>query len=97
MKVAIGFLIAGILLLVLFFLNADIWFRDKSVDLHIHDTYFVIDRLHFVLAVLLFLLTVFALGGVIGTRLKSKSFLVTLLVAFTLNGLAVWWVYRQFN
>jgi hypothetical protein len=97
MKVAVGFLLVGIMLLILMLLKADVRFRDGTVDLHLHDTYFVIHPLHFVVVVLLFSLTLFAIGGVIGTGLKNKAFLLTLLVSFALNGFVVWWFFSHLN
>jgi heme/copper-type cytochrome/quinol oxidase subunit 1 len=96
MKVAISFLIIGIALLTLVLYPGVIRSDSKTVDIHLHDTYFIIDTLHLVIALGLVLLTLFGLGGVIGTGFKNKTFLLTFFIALVLNGLFCWWIYNQF-
>jgi hypothetical protein len=96
MKVAIIFLVIGIALLCLFLYSTIVHSNSKSIDLHLFDTYFIIDKLNFIIGVVLFLLTLFSLGGVIGTGFRSKAFLLTFFIAFVLNGLVAWWMYNQF-
>jgi heme/copper-type cytochrome/quinol oxidase subunit 1 len=92
MKVAVGFLLVGMIVLGLLLCQSAVRLAQTTIDLHVHDTYFVISYVVFVPLVLLALLALFALGGVIGTRCKNRYFLVTFLIALALNG----WLYWHF-
>lgn len=95
MRVAVIFLVAGIILLSLFLYPALVRSDSTTVDFHFHDTYLVIQMLHFVIVIGLFALTLFGLGGVIGTGFRSKAFLLTFLIAILLDGLVAWSIYNQ--
>jgi heme/copper-type cytochrome/quinol oxidase subunit 1 len=79
MKTALAFLLISILVLLFLWSKTDIFFGRSTVDIHVHDTYFVIDRLQFILFIVLILGTLSSLGGVIGTRFRSKVFLIAFL------------------
>lgn len=87
MKLAIGFLIIGIFLLSLFFHRSDIWIS-STIDIHLHDTYYVFDKWHFAIVVFIYLLSFFSLGGAIGTRFKNKKFLVTWIITLLVDGIS---------
>jgi heme/copper-type cytochrome/quinol oxidase subunit 1 len=75
-KTALIFLFTGILLLTLLYLKSGIFFTKKTVDIHLHDTYYVIAYLHFIILIVLFVGTAFSIGGVFGTRFRNKYFLI---------------------
>ena len=80
MKTALAFLFISILILLFLLSKTDIFFGKSTVDIHVHDTYFVIDRLQFIFFIVLILGTVSSFGGVIGTRFRSKAFLIAFLI-----------------
>jgi hypothetical protein len=85
MKTALIFLVVAILILVLLWSRVDIWFSESTIDIHVHDTYFVIARWHFILLIILILGTISSLGGVIGTRLRNKPFLISFLIFLAID------------
>jgi hypothetical protein len=93
MKTALIFLAIAILLLVLIYSRVDIWFSESTIDVHIHDTYFVITRWHAIFLITLFLGTFSSLGGVIGTRFHNKFFLIAFIL-FTAFDLYIGWSAR---
>jgi heme/copper-type cytochrome/quinol oxidase subunit 1 len=80
MRTAFIFLTIAILLLLLFWWKTDVQLSGSTIDIHVHDTYFVIDRLQFVLFFIVILGIFFTLGGLFGTRFRNKAFLITFLV-----------------
>jgi len=80
MKTALTFLLISILVLLFLWSKTDIFFSKSTVDVHVHDTYFVIDKLQFILFIVLIPGTLSTLGGVIETRFRSKAFLLVLLI-----------------
>lgn len=97
MKTALIFLAIAILLLILFGLNVNIWFRDSAIDVHVHDTYYVIARWHLILAIVLFLGTFSLLGGVLCTRFKNKFFLIAFIIFLGVDLYVIWKIYSLFN
>lgn len=81
MKGAIISLLIGIGLLVLVGRNADVRFFPSSVDVHVHDTYFVLDYTFFVLSLLVYLGFFFSVGGLISTHFKGKVYWLLLILA----------------
>jgi heme/copper-type cytochrome/quinol oxidase subunit 1 len=97
MKTAVIFLAIAILLLVFIYARIDVWFSETTIDLHIHDTYFVIARWHAIFLIILFLGTLSSLGGVIGTRLQNKFFLIAFILFIAFDLYIVWTVRSLFN
>jgi uncharacterized membrane protein (UPF0136 family) len=71
----IAFVIGLVLLLAIYF-KLRVYRSKSSFDIHIRDTFYVIQYSHAVVAALLVLGFFFSIGGVIGTYFKSKLFLV---------------------
>ncbi|HVG41676.1 MAG TPA: hypothetical protein VM888_08695 [Chitinophagaceae bacterium] len=82
MRGALIALLIGILLLTLCYLSITSWFRATTVDIHIHDTYYIITYRFLIIFIILFLGTLFSLGGSISTAFRHKYFLI-FLFAFT--------------
>jgi cytochrome c oxidase subunit 1 len=97
MKTALIFLALAILLLVLFWWRFDVWFSDSTIDIHVHDTYYVIARWHAVLVTILFLGTFSSFGGVIGTRFRNKFFLIAVTIFLLADAYITWQVYSLLN
>lgn len=97
MKTALIFLAIAIVLLFLFWLKVDVWFGDSTIDIHFHDTYFVIACWHFILFVFLILGTFSSLGGIIGTKFKNKLFIAVLLIFLAVDAYIIWNLYSAFH
>ena len=74
MKGAIIALIVGFILLIISYVRIDIYRSKGTIDVHLHDTYFVLSYTSVVVFLFLFLGTFFSVGGVIDTHFKGKLF-----------------------
>lgn len=97
MKTALIFLVIAILILLLLWSRVDIWFGNSTIDIHIHDTYFVIARWHFILLIILILGSISSLGGVIGTRFQNKAFITFFFIFLAVDAFIAWEVYNLFH
>jgi hypothetical protein len=97
MKTALIFLGVAILILILLWSRVDVWFTDSTIDIHVHDTYFVIPRWHIIFFAILFLGTFSSLGGVIGTRFRNKFFIVFLIIFVVIDTYIIWHLYNSFH
>ncbi len=97
MKEALIGLLVGIVLLAAAFLMLPIYSGASSFDIHLRDTFFVIDHASATVFVLLILGTFFSIGGVIGTRLKRKLFAVLLVLCLATGSFYVVSFYRAFQ
>jgi len=75
MKGAFTLLAIGIVFLVFSYSKLNIFWGNSAIDIHLHDTYFVMSRSFVMLFILFFLGTLFAIGGFVGSRFKNKIFL----------------------
>ena len=82
-----------ILLLILFGITVDIWFGNSTIDIHVHDTYFVIAHWSAIIAIILILGTFSSLGGIIGTRFHNKFFLIAFALFIAVDVYIVWSVF----
>ena len=90
MRTALIFLFTGILLLVLLYYRYEVNFSSETIDIHVHDTFFVIDFLTAAAYIFVFLLFLFALGGVIGTGFRNRFFLFLLIACLIVVAYLVW-------
>ena len=97
MKTALIFLAIAVLLLVLLYSQVDVWIGNSTIDIHVHDTYFVVVRWEVILVIILFLGTFSSLGGVIGTRFHNKFFLIVFILFIAVDLYIVWSVYSLFK
>ena len=79
MKGALIALSIGIVLLILLF-SETASYSSGTIDMHLHDTYFVLGYAAVIGFVILFLGTCFSIGGIFGSHAKSKLFFVLLLL-----------------
>ncbi|RYZ30911.1 MAG: hypothetical protein EOO10_01065 [Chitinophagaceae bacterium] len=84
MKGALLALLIGIGILTLFALKADVRFFQASVDVHVHDTYFVLDYTFLILSLLVYLGLFFSVGGLVSTGFKGRIYWL-LFVVFLLT------------
>jgi hypothetical protein len=78
MKSALVFLVIGIVLLAVLLSTLHIWRGASTIDIHVHDTMYVLPYTIFIFFILLILGTFFFLGGAIGTGFKNKYYLIPL-------------------
>lgn len=97
MKAAVSFFVIGVLILVFLYFVSDISFQSSTVDIQVHDTYFVLTRFSFFLFVILFLGTFSSLGGVIGTRFKNTAFIVLFFILLLIDAYIVWSMNNSFQ
>ena len=85
MKGAWTALFIGVALLTLLYLKIDIYRSKGTIDIHLHDTYFVFSYASVMVFVLLLLGTFFSVGGIIGSCFKSKSFWILALLFLSVD------------
>src|SRR5215203_2535479 len=97
MKTALLFLFISIALLVVLFLRTHHSFGKNTIDLHVHDTYYVLSYLTLAIIILLFAGTFFSLGGAIGTSFKNKFFIILLTCFVLADGFVIYKYIRMFD
>ncbi len=97
MKAALISLFFGFVLLVLLFLKMDVYKSKGTIDVHLHDTYFVLSYASVMVFVLLFLGTFFSVGGIIGTYFKSKLFWILCVLCLSIDTYYFMKFYKAFN
>jgi hypothetical protein len=96
MKTAFLFLFISIVFLALIYSRVDVWFSPSTIDIHVHDTYFVIARRQAIFFIILFLGTFSSIGGVIGTKFGNKTFIVLLIIFVVVDIYIFWNLYSSF-
>jgi len=79
-------LAVGIVLPVLLSLMLDVDVRATTIDVHVHDTYFILSYFYLLLLIVLFLGTLISFGALAGSHFKSK-WLWSLFLIFTVAGI----------
>lgn len=97
MKGALIALLIGIVILILLYSRMQIFSRQGTIDIHLHDTYFVLSYASVIVFMLLFLGTFFSIGGVIGTMFKSKLFLILAVLFTSVDTYYIVTLYKAFN
>lgn len=97
MKGALIALIIGIVLLVLLCFRLKIYSQGGTIDIHLHDTYFVLTYFAVVIFLLLFLGTFFAIGGLIGRQFKGRLFWALAVLFLSIDTYYVVSLYKTFN
>lgn len=97
MKTAVVFLTIGIILLTIVSFKTNAKFAASTVDIHVHDTVFVVPYFYISILSLLFLGTLFSIGGVIGTKFRGKIFIILFLLCAAACGYIIWKVNQAFN
>ena len=95
MKTAIIFLLAGIAVLAFFYVKTPVTFNQSTVDIYVHDTYFIITNLIFFTAIFMSLGTLFSIGGVLGTGCRNRFFLILFIVLLLADILLIWKFYNM--
>jgi heme/copper-type cytochrome/quinol oxidase subunit 1 len=72
MKTALIFLASGFLFLLLLLSVVSITFRKPNIDIHVHDTYFIISIKTVIIFIILFLVLLFFIGLAIGSKQMHK-------------------------
>lgn len=97
MKGALIALFIGLALLVLLCFRMDIYRSKGTIDIHLHNTYFVLSHASVVVFILLFLGTFFAKGGISGRYFKSKLFRVLVVIFLSIDTYYMVSFYRAYN
>jgi hypothetical protein len=97
MKGALIGLFIGLTLLVFLYLKLAPYRSSSSFDIHVHDTYFVLNYLSAIGFCLIILGTFFAIGGIIGTQFKGKLFWILALLFLSIDIYYGVSFYKAFN
>jgi hypothetical protein len=97
MKGALIALFSGIALLVIIYFRLTIYRGKTSFDIQFHDTYFILDYGFSILLAFIFLGTFFSVGGIIGTRFRSKLFWILSVLFLAIDAYFVVVSYQAFS
>jgi hypothetical protein len=101
MRTAVVFTFFGIILLLILWIQGSIITGPNTIDIHVHDTKLVIRSNQVLIksfvVLFLFLGTLFTFGGIIGTRLTKKAFLIAFAVFFILDFSCLIYITRLFK
>ena len=78
MKIAFLFLFIGLGCLILLSYALGLKFHNNGVDIRFHDSYYILSYSFIIIFSLLFLATLFAMGGVIYYGLMNRKFVIVL-------------------
>ena len=97
MKGALIALFIGLALLFILYSRLDIYGTKGTIDIHLHDTYFVLSYASVIVFILLFLGTLFSVGGAIATYFKSKLFCLLLVLFLSIDTYYIVTFYKLAN
>lgn len=97
MKGALIALFIGLALLVLLYFRTTIYSSKGTIDIHLHDTYFVLSNASVIIFILLFLGTFLSVGGIIGSFFKSKLFWVLAVLFLSIDTYYIVTFYKAFS
>jgi len=89
-KTALIFLALALIILIAACLALHVEFTPTTIDIHFSDTYLVVNNFHALLVAVLWLLTFFSIGGMIGTRSRSILFVSLFFVSVLCYGFLIW-------
>jgi hypothetical protein len=90
MRTALVFLIIGILTLCILYWQFQILITPKTVEFNFSNAYIIIDLQHVILLTGVFLLTLFSVGGLLGTGFRSPFFIILFLLCAAAIGYLAW-------
>ena len=76
MKSALIFLFVGFLMLIVITYLLEVDLKVNGVDIHIHDSYYVVSYSYIVVFSILFIATCFSLGGILYSGVRKRKSLV---------------------
>ena len=97
MKGALIALFIGLAILVIFFSGVKKYRSKGTIDIHVYDTYLVLDYAFIIIFILLFLGTFFSIGGIIGSYFKSKLFWILSILFLSIDTYYILKYYKTFN
>lgn len=97
MKGALIGLFIALALLVLLYFRMNVYSSKGTIDVHVHDTYFVLSYASVIVFVLLFVGTFLAVGGMIGSFFRSKLFWVLTVLFLSIDVYCIITIYKSFN
>jgi phosphoglycerol transferase MdoB-like AlkP superfamily enzyme len=97
MKGAVVALFIGFALLVVLYFKINVNSSKATVDIYLHDTFFVLSYASVILFILLFLGTFFSIGGVIGSLFKSRLFWILTILFLSVDIYYFVMFYKAFN
>ena|SRR4028119_1969449 len=97
MKSALVSLLIGMGMLLTLYSYWEIYRTRSTFEVHFHDTYYVLSHGSLIVFVLLFLGTFFSMGGLVGTRFKSKLFGILTLISISVGAYYVVSFYKAYN
>src|SRR6476661_6308016 len=90
-------LFIGVTFLVLLYFAVKIKVWKHTIIIHIHDTYFICTKVSLIIFVLLFLISFFSIGGIIGSLFRSKLFWILGIIFLSIDVYYIATFYKAFK